>query len=78
LLEGAVDDADWAQERIERELELVLTAAELARDTGASARWSRYCDDCDEELLPHRQEYGRCVPCQARRELTLRRDLVGV
>jgi len=43
-----VDDADWAQERIERELELVLTAAELARDANASARWSLYCDDCEE------------------------------
>lgn len=27
------------------------------------------CEDCDAELLPHRQPYGTCIDCQTAREL---------
>ena len=68
-----MDDADLAEERMERDLELAVQAAR-----GVQPQYALHCDDCGEPLAAHRQPYGRCVRCQAKREAAVRRGLVGV
>jgi hypothetical protein len=69
----AVDDADRAEDRMEVELEALVWAAR-----GVRPEYGVTCDDCGEPLPGYRQPYGRCVPCQVRRESLVRRGLVGV
>ena len=68
-----MDDADRSEERMSAELEHLVAAAR-----GVRPRFALHCDDCDEALPGYRQAYGRCVPCQSRREANARRGLVGV
>ncbi|WP_295450948.1 hypothetical protein [uncultured Thiodictyon sp.] len=58
------DDADRAQEMIERTLE---EAIRVARGPGRSLRGT-HCQDCGDALAPHRRPYGRCIECQERAE----------
>jgi RNase P subunit RPR2 len=66
-----VDDADRAQVAIERGI-----ASALANHQQPTA-WRLTCRDCEEPLMPHRQQYGICVDCQAKRELNSRLNATG-
>jgi len=57
-----MDDADFAQQRIEADL---ARAIEHARGT---LRYATHCPDCGEALTEQRRHYGRCVGCQRERE----------
>ena len=58
-----MDEADRAQERIEREL-----AANLAAALEQSSKASDQCGDCGVLLPIVRRPYGRCIHCAAARE----------
>lgn len=66
-----MDDADRSEERMEVELEQLIQAAR-----GVPRAFGVHCDDCGEPLATHRQEYGRCVRCQGRREARARFGMV--
>lgn len=55
------DEADFAQARIEQELERAISAA---RGLVEPQPERMYCSDCEEPLEPHRRRYGRCIECQ--------------
>jgi predicted amidophosphoribosyltransferase len=67
------DDADRADEQIQRNLDAAIAAARATQATKQD-----HCADCGIPLLPHRMEYGRCVPCQMDREAQQRMRAVGV
>lgn len=61
-----MDDADRAEEHIEKELELAIRAA---RGVPGPPIWLHTrCQDCHEPLLEHRRAAGICVPCLELRE----------
>ena len=67
------DDADRADEQIQRDLDAAIAAARAIQAQGAD-----HCGDCGRLLMPHRIEYGRCVDCQREREQMQRFRATGV
>lgn len=67
------DDADRADEQIQRDLDAAIAAARAIQAPDAD-----YCADCGKRLATHRREYGRCVECQRDREQRQRMRAVGV
>ena len=62
-----MDDADRAEEHIEKELEMAIRAARGIPGTRYQPQRT-HCPDCGDRLPEHRWSYGVCKPCQELRE----------
>ena len=62
-----MDDADRAEEHIEKELEMAIRAARVVPGTRYQPQRT-HCPDCGDTLPEHRRAYGVCRPCQELRE----------
>lgn len=62
-----MDDADRAEEHIEKELEMAIRAARGIPGTRYQPQRT-HCQDCGDTLPEHRRAYGVCRPCQEIRE----------
>lgn len=62
-----MDEADRAEEHIEKELEMAIRAARGIPGTRYQPQRS-HCPDCGDTLPEHRRAYGVCRPCQELRE----------
>lgn len=62
-----MDDADRAEEHMERELDMAIRAARGIPGYRFVPLRS-HCPDCGYTLEAHRRAYGVCRPCQELRE----------
>lgn len=62
-----MDDADRAEEHMDRELEASIQTARGIPGTRYQATRT-HCPDCGCKLPEHRRAYGVCRPCQELRE----------
>ena len=62
-----MDDADRAEEHIEKELEMAIRAARGIPGTRYQPQRT-HCPDCGDTLPEHRRAYGICRRCQEIRE----------